>query len=246
MNGLPPQIKAEVKFSTGSVISVPEREWKALQPEAEQVLGVIAVLCLAGDRDLDGQWFLVDPVEAFRGRKTGAISIATRELARIAERQTHLDPLRDALSPAWRPFLHGYRDRAIASRSMLQSELERRHRAGKLGEGMSSDHILDCDHVETVRQVLKAHGEGIAGGIFQDLFAYLLGYLGYANIISNTIGVPDVRACGLIGTEPLDLQSFNRGEIERMAELCENAGELNLAARLRGVRATGDHRFTRH
>ena len=154
MNGLPPQLKAEIKFSTGPVITVPEREWKALQPETEQVLGVIAVLCLVGDRDVDGQWILVDPSQAFRSSKAGAISIGTRELARIAERQTHVHPLRNALAPAWRSFLHGYVDHAIASRSVLQSELKNRHTAGKLAECMSGDGILDCDHLENIRRVV--------------------------------------------------------------------------------------------
>ena len=237
MNSLPPQIKAEIKFSTGQVINVPEREWKALQPEAPQVVGIIAVLCLIGDLEVDGEWILVDPTHALLNNKAGAISITVRELTRIAARQTHLRALRDALAPAWRCFLSSYFDRAIASRAALADELKRRHSAGRLVEGISGDRMLDCDHLENVRQIVRAYGEGVAGCIFQDLFAYLLGSLGYRHIVCNTIGVPDVTASGLIGTESFNLCSFNACEIARIAEVCENAGELQLADRLRRVGA---------
>lgn len=68
MNGLPPRIKAEVKFTTSSGVSVPERERNAVYPDVDGTVGVIAVMSLFGDRDLDGRWILVDPEKAF-GRR---------------------------------------------------------------------------------------------------------------------------------------------------------------------------------
>lgn len=96
-----------------------------------------------------------------------------------------------------------------------------------------TDRILDLDHLANIRRVVGAHGEGVAGGIFQDLFACLPGLIGYATVVSNTIGVPDVAASGLCDGESVNRQSFSHVEIERMAELCEKAGELVLAVRLR-------------
>lgn len=93
--------------------------------------------------------------------------------------------------------------------------------------------MLDLDHLENVRRVVEAHGESVTGGIFQDLFAYLLGFIGYTTVVSNAIGVPDVAASGLRGNGSDNQQSFSRGEIERIADLCEKAGEGALADRLR-------------
>jgi len=233
MKSFPPQLKAEVKFSTGSIVSVPEREWQALQPEAETVVGAIAVLCLSGNRDLDGEWILLDPARAFPSRKAGPITLQVSEFARIAERQKHLYSLRQALSAAWRPYLHAYLTLAIASRANLQDELSVRQRTGTLGELVCTDAVLDCDHLSHLREIVDAHGEGVAGGVFQDLFAYLLGYIGYASVVSNPIGVPDIMASGLIGGAPANLAEFTRGEIERIVKLCDKAGELDLARRLR-------------
>ena len=233
MNGLPPRIKAEVKFTTSSGISVPERERKAVHPDVEGTVGVIAVMSLYGNRELDGRWILVDAEKAFGRRKAKAISAQIAELARLAEQQRHLHPLRDTLSAHWPAFLQAYLEGATASRANLQSDLKRRHRSGTLGERVGTDRILDLDHLENVGLVVDAHGEGVAGGIFQDLFAYLLGFIGYATVVSNTIGVPDVAASGLRDGEPIGQPSFSRQEIERLAELCEKAGEAALALRLR-------------
>jgi hypothetical protein len=235
MKLFPPQLKAEVKFSTGSNVSIPEREWQALYPESDRVVGFIAVLCLVGDHEIDGHWVLLDPMRAFPGRKTGAISLALSQLARIGQRQKHLQSLHDALEDAWRPYLHGYLAYAIGSRADLQSELERRYRARNLAAPICADPILNCDHLNNLRQIVNAHGEGVAGGVFQDLFAYLLAYLGYTKVVSNAIGVPDITASGLTGNESVTLSSFNRSEIERMAQLCEKAGDVELAGRLRGL-----------
>lgn len=233
MNGLPPRIKAEVKFTTSSGVSLPERERKAVHPDVAGTVGVIAVMSLFGDRDLDGRWILVDPEKAFGRRQAETVSARIGELARIAEQQQHLHPLRDALSARWPAFLRAYIEGAISTRANLKIDLKRRHDSGTLGEWVSNDRVLDLDHLENVRRVVDAHGEGVAGGIFQDLFAYLLSSIGYATVVSNTIGVPDVAASGLRGNASVNLQSFSLGEVERMAELCEKAGELALADRLR-------------
>ena len=233
MISLPPQLKAEVKFSTGTVVSVPEREWQALQPETETAVGVIAVLCLAGNREFDGEWILLDSARAFPGRNAGTISMQLTDFARIGERQKHLHSLRQALSAAWRPYLHTYLTHATASRATLQSELSDRHRAGTLGDFLCADAILDCDHFAHLRQIVDTHGEGVAGGIFQDLFGYLLGCVGYANVVSNPIGVPDIMASGLVDGASASVADFTPRELERLAELCEKAGEMDLARRLR-------------
>ena len=69
MNELPPQLKVEVKFTTSAGVSIPTREREALRPDADGAVGVIAVMCLCGDRELDGRWILVDPEDAFGRRK---------------------------------------------------------------------------------------------------------------------------------------------------------------------------------
>jgi len=196
-------------------------------------VGVIAVMSLFGDRDLDGRWILVDPEKAFSRRQTETVSARIEELARIAEQQRQLHPLRDAIFARWPAFLRTYIEGAISTRANLKIDLKRRHDSGTLGEWVNTDRVLDLDHLENIRRVVDAHGEGVAGGVFQDLFAYLLGFIGYATVVSNTIGVPDVAASGLRGNESADQHSFSRREIERVAELCEKAGEVALADRLR-------------
>ena len=233
MKGLPQRVKAEVKFTTSSGVSVPERERKAVHPEVDGTVGVIAVMSLFGNRDLDGRWILVDPEQAFARRQAGTVSARIAELARVADRQQHLHPLRDAISARWPAFLRAYIEGAISTRANLKIELKRRHDTGTLGDLVSTDRVLDLDHLDNIRRVVDAHGEGIAGGIFQDLFAYLLGSVGYTTVVSNTIGVPDVAASGLSGNLSTHPQSFSPGEVERIAELCEKAGELELADRLR-------------
>jgi len=235
MKSFPPQLKAEVKFSTGTMVSVPEREWQALQPEADAVVGVIAVMSLAGNREFDGEWIVVDAARAFPERKAGPITLQVGDLARMAERQKPLHSLRQAIGAAWRPYLHTYLGHAIASRAALQLELSGRQRGGTLGQLMCSDPILDCDHLSHLRQIVDTHGEGVAGGVFQELFAYLLGYLGYTNVISNPIGVPDIMASGLAEGIPKGVAEFTPRELVRLAELCEEGGELELAVRLRGL-----------
>ena len=233
MNGLPQRVKAEVKFTTSSGVSVPERELKAVHPDVEGTVGVIAVMSLFGNRELDGRWILVDPEKAFSRRQAGTVSARIGELARIADQQPHLHTLRDAIFARWPAFLRAYIEGAISTRANLKIELKIRHDSGSLGELVSTDRVLDLDHLDNIRRVVHSHGEGVAGGIFQDLFAYLLGSIGYATVVSNTIGVPDVAASGLCGNESVNPQSFSRAEVERMAELCEKAGEVELAERLR-------------
>lgn len=233
MNGLPPRIKAEVKFTTSSGVSVPERERNAVHPDGDGTVGVIAVMSLFGDRDLDGRWILVDPEKAFGRRQAETVSAQIGDLARAAEQQRQLHPLRNALSARWPAFLNANIEGAVAARADLKNDLKRRHESETLGERASTDRVLDLDHLANVRRVVDAHGESVAGGIFQDLFAYLLGSIGYATVVSNTIGVPDVAASGFRGNGFVDQQPFSRGEIERIAELCEKAGEEALAARLR-------------
>jgi hypothetical protein len=233
VNGLPPQLKVEVKFTTSASVSIPTRERKALRPDADGAAGVIAVMCLCGDRELDGRWILVDPEKAFARRKAEALSARIGDLARISEQQRHFQPLRDAVSTRWSAFLQAYVENAVAGRAILQNEFKKRCDSGTLGEPIGVDRVLDIDHLANLRRVVSVHGEGVAGGIFQDFFAALLRLIGYANVVSNPVGVPDVTAFGLRGSEPIDLGTFSRDELDRIAELCAKAGEAALAARLR-------------
>ena len=233
VNGLPPQLKVEVKFTTSASISVPTREREALRPDAEGAAGVIAVMCLCGDRELDGRWIVVDPEDAFGRRKAEALSARIADLARIAEQQRQLQPLRDAISARWPAFLHAYVENAVAGRDILQNEFKKRYASGTLGEPIGADRVLNIDHLASIRRVVSTHGECVAGGIFQDFFVALLRLIGYANVVSNPVGVPDVTASGLRGGAPIDIGAFNRDEIARMADLCDKAGETALATRLR-------------
>ncbi len=133
----------------------------------------------------------------------------------------------------WPAVLEAYIENAIAGRAILQNEFKKRFASGMLGEHVGTDRILDIDHLANIGRVVSTHGESVAGGIFQDFFVVLLRLIGYANVVSNPVGVPDVTASGLHTSDRAELCGFSREEIGRMAELCEEAGEAALSARLR-------------
>ena len=64
------------------------------------------------------------------------------------------------------------------------------HSAGNIAERLPKERILDTDHRDAVRSIIEQHGESVAGHVFQDLFAYLVGYAGYADVLLNAVGVP--------------------------------------------------------
>ena len=57
---LPSTLKAEVKLTTGTGVSVSSRELDALAPVGPDELGVLAVLFWCEEREVAGRWILAD------------------------------------------------------------------------------------------------------------------------------------------------------------------------------------------
>ena len=63
----PSTIKGEVKLTTGGGASLSARELEALTVSDPRAVGLVAVLFVGGDRELDGHWTMVDAAD-FHGR----------------------------------------------------------------------------------------------------------------------------------------------------------------------------------
>ena len=81
-------------------------------------------------------------------------------------------------------------------------------------------------------EVVEHSGQSGSGRIFQRLFAYLLGLVGYRTVTVNTIGVPDVVASDPTQEdEEVDLR-ITVEESRRLIRHCRSAGDTELASRL--------------
>lgn len=107
-----------------------------------------------------------------------------------------------------------------------------RHAKGQLQETLPTHEVLAIDHKAAMLEVVEHCGQSGSGRIFQRLFAYLLGLVGYRTVTVNTIGVPDV-----VASDPSqeDEQVGFRLTVEeswRLIRHCRLAGDTELASRL--------------
>jgi len=223
-----------VKFTTGTTISVPKREREALLDNDRNVVGVVAALFWCGKRDIDGRWFIVDAAESFRSGKTEGGSLGVQDLRRIEKSQPWLGGVRKHVERMWPPFLCAFGELALAGHKALQAELREEHRVGKLGNHLGDAAVLDMEHRRAVQAIVETHGTSMAGHIFQDLLAYLLGLAGYQTIRTNPVGVPDIAVSGLIDAGPHDRVTLDlsRPQVETLIRLARKAGEAILADKL--------------
>jgi hypothetical protein len=236
---LPSTIKAEVKLTTGSGVSVGARELAALAVPDADAVGVIAVLFVGGDRELDGRWIIVDAAD-FRGRTGETVSAARSALLATARAQPWLEPIRRHVDELWPAFLQGFVDVAERGHAALVTELAALHDAGRLRERLPRDRVLAIEHVATVKALVRRHGESDAGRLAQDLLAYLLAVAGYRKVTLNPVGVPDF----VLEERMADVQSSRVTlsmpcrDAERLAALCRAAGDEQLARMVEAALST--------
>lgn len=230
---LPVKIKAEVKLTTGGGVSLASRELDALAVTESGEVGLLAVLFVGGDRDLDGRWTIVDAAELHRpnGDSVSAARSAMRSMART---QPWLDDLRRHVDEAWPPFLHAFADVAANGHSALVARLDDLHRAGRLGQHLPRHQVLAVEHRKAVHDLVARHGESDAGRLAQDLLAYMLALAGYAKVTLNAVGVPDLVLEGRAMQEAGDAVALSiaRSDAERLVDLCRAAGDERLARAL--------------
>jgi hypothetical protein len=228
----PSKIKAEVKLTTGGGVSLAARELDALAVSDPGAVGLVAVLFVGADRDFDGRWTIVDAAD-FHGRNGESVSAARSVLVATARTQRWLDPLRRHVDELWPPFLQAFADVAERGHTKLVAELDTLHRTGGLRERLPRDRVLGVEHLATVKELVRRHGESDAGRLAQDLIAYLLTLAGYRKVTLNPVGVPDfvLDDCAVL-TAPCSACRFSlpRSDAERVVALCRAAGDERLAA----------------
>jgi hypothetical protein len=232
---LPKALKVESKFTTGTAIAIPARELQALTTKDPDVFGVVATLFWSGQRDTDGIWFLIDAAESFTTTKIEQVSLSARDIQRIAKSQSWLEPVRAHIHKWWRPFLLAYLDEALQGHAVLLAELRELHAGRRLAERMSKEKFLAVEHRSAIEAIIESHGPSVAGHIFQDLLAYLLGLAGYQTVRINPIGVPDIEVTDLDTSRARRGVSvlLTRQQLNTMLAICQSSGELELAALLK-------------
>ncbi len=230
---LPSVLRVEVKFTTGTTISVPRREREALLRSDRAAVGAVAALFWCGERAVDGRWFIVDAAESFRSSDAGATSLGVHDLRRIEKTQPWLAGVRDHVEHTWPAFLAAFGQQALSGHEALQEELSTLHRAGKLAEHVVDTDVLEFEHRSTVKAIIDQDGAAVAGHIFQDLLAYLLALAGYKTVRTNPIGVPDIEVSDLAraDTDVVRLE-LSQQQVEALIRLARNAGDAALAESL--------------
>ena len=204
--------------------------------QQEDAAGVIAVLFWNGTADPNGRWLLVDARESLRVGSAAAASFRARDLVRLDRGQSWLAGLREHVAENWRPFLAAFAELSVLGHEALSTELAELHKSGKIREhvdGHRAD-VLEVDHRNSVQTIVDQLGESVAGHVFQDLLAYLLGMAGYRTVRMNAVGVPDIELSDLagVGLEERFLVSLSRAQMERVIELAQAAGDSSLVGAL--------------
>jgi hypothetical protein len=231
----PPTIRAEVKVTTGRILQVGRRELSALGSSDPVSCGLLAALFWPGEPPYGGRWIVVDTAQAFGRRGGRAMSAPCSSLVQAARGQPWLDDLRQNIDRWWPPMLQAFLEDALGPRAALVERLRRCHDEGTLGDQMPGHSILEIDHRRALDQIFGTLGESGAGRVLQDLFAYLLGLLGYRTITSNAVGVPDFVANDLDGSalqEPSITVVMTRDEASRLVRACEAGGAPDLATKI--------------
>jgi len=230
---LPSVLRVEVKFTTGTTISIPRREREALLRSNRAAVGAVAALFWCGEHAVDGRWFIVDAEESFRSSGSETTSLGVHDLRRIEKTQPWLAGVRDHVERTWPAFLAAFGQLALAGHDALQNELSALHESGRLAEHVLGADVLELEHRNSVKAIIDRHGAAVAGHVFQDLLAYLLVLAGYATVHTNPIGVPDIEVSDPAG-EVADLVSLElrREQVEALIRLARKVGDVALAENL--------------
>lgn len=225
----PRTIRAEVKFTTSSSISVPDRELAPLTSSDPNITGLLAALFWSNGKNMDGRWLVVDASDTLVLRRS---SLTPDYLRLTTVSQPGLAPLRRRIDDLWPAFLFAYLDTAKKGHLALSKELQNRHADGQLQEPLPTHEVLAIDHQAAMSEVVSHCGNSGSGRIFQRLFAYLLGLAGYRTVTVNTIGVPDVVASDPTQeNEHVEFQ-LTVDQSRRLVRHCRAAGDTELASRL--------------
>jgi hypothetical protein len=237
---LPPTLRAEVKLTTGTGVSVSSRELDALAPTVPGELGVLAVLFWCDDREVAGRWTIADAA-LLPDRSAETVSFTREGFVSIARSHRHLRALREHVDANWPGFLHAFEDVAMEGHEALSEALARAHDEGTLRERFPPHRVLDYEHRGSLERLIKAQGESNAGRILQDLLAYLVALAGYGSVTNNPVGVPDFVVSGLGdhsaaakeasapgGEKPVVIE-VTPDELDRLVLHCRAAGDDDLA-----------------
>lgn len=237
---LPPTLRAEVKLTTGTGVSVSSRELEALAPTVPGELGVLAVLFWCDDREVAERWTIADAA-LFPDRSAETVSFTREAFVSIARSHRHLRALREHVDQNWPGFLQAFEDAALEGHDALSEALARAHREGTLRDRFPPHRVLDFEHRGSLERLIETQGESNAGRIFQDLLAYLVALAGYGSVTNNPVGVPDFVVSGLAdrssactaasapaGEKPVVIE-LTPGELDRLVLHCRAAGDDDLA-----------------
>lgn len=227
---LPSKVKAEVKLTTGSGVSLAVRELEAIAVADARAVGLVAVLFVGGDRDQDGRWVMVD-AGGFRRATGDTVSAVRTSLVAMARTQPWLDPLRRHVDELWPAFLGAYGDVLARGHAQLVTELDALHRTGRLGERVARQEVTAFEHRSAVKKLVEDQGESDAGRLAQDLLAYLIALAGYRKVTLNPVGVPDfvLEDCANGEDGGKVTLTLSRADAERVAKACRDAGQERLA-----------------
>ena len=231
-------IRIEVKTTTGEVVSIPARERAALAVSAGNELGILAALFWCGDRNVDGRWLIADAKEIFRRNSSQSTSVSKTRMELADRGQPWLNDLKAHIAELWPSFLQAFLDDAMRGHEALRDVLEHNHENGTVSARLPTERVLDTDHRDAIKSLIEHHGESLAGHIFQDLFAYLVGHAGYATVTLNPVGVPDVTVSGLCATRSdeaaeITLGPFSMKDARRLLRYYEESNDEALAALIR-------------
>lgn len=227
----PATIKAEVKLTTSTSVQISARELEALRVTEHTSVGLLAVLFWSGDRNVDGQWIIVD-ASRIRHREAESVSVTKTAMLSTSRARDPLNAVRQHAAKYWPAFLYAFRDEALQGHAALVEVLERCHRNQLVAERLPEHAILAVEHSATVQEIIRFHGESDAGRLMQDLLAYMLAFIGYRAVTNNAVGVPDFVLAdlgGVVGREPNVLVELTFDEARRIIELCQSAGHDDLA-----------------
>jgi hypothetical protein len=223
----PEMIRAEVKFTTRSSLSIPGRELQELTAH-QPGLGLIAAMFWRGDELHDGRWLIVD-ARALSASGSRARSFGKADLIRKANGQPSLGWLRDRIEPLWPRLLAGFLQDALGGHETLARALSAAFKDERMENTLPSYRVLAVEHRANIRTVLEKHSETGTGRLFQDFFAFLLGLAGYRSVTVNPVGVPDVIVSDPDDERGIAVGPISRSDIERLRSLCLQLEETRLA-----------------
>jgi hypothetical protein len=223
---------------------LPAREHEALATKSDSESGILAALFWCGDRTVDGRWLIADAEDFFRRNSVQAMTVSLRSMQRAHRGQAWLAELKAHIETLWPAFLQAFLTDAMSGHETLCKVLQDCHQHGTVSGRLPTDRVLETDHRDAIERIISHFGESNAGHIFQDLFAYLVGYAGYSEVLLNAVGVPDITVSGFCRSgsveKDIDLGRLAESDVQLLLSHCQSAGDERLASLLlERLRKTG-------